>query len=86
MPKKISSDPCIANDLLDDDSDEHEVAAGEQEGGDEKTNATEREIWRKLSKNQYQARYTKFDEEENESRMDIIRKSSDMLGRRSITS
>lgn len=38
---------CIGE-LSDIDSETHEVATGEQEGADEKTDATEREIWRKL--------------------------------------
>ena len=40
-------------DLSDDNSDTQQVAAGEVEGADENEDITEREIWRKLDRNQY---------------------------------
>ena len=50
--KQSSAAECVG-DLSSAESDTHEVAAGEQEDGrdDKADDATEREIWRKLSKN-----------------------------------
>ena len=85
LTKQASAAEFIEN-LSDGDSDSHDVAAGEQEGADENADVTEREIWRKLDQNKYQSRYTNFNEEENESRMEQLRRSSEYFGRKSITS
>ena len=73
---KLPDGPDASESVLDDeDTETEEVAAGEAEGADKDADDAEREIWRKIEQRKYTHRFTNYDEEENENRLDQMRKS-----------
>ena len=68
--KKLDVPDASESVLEDEDTETEEVTPGETEGGDNNPDEAEREIWRKIEQRKYTHRYTNYDEDENESRLD----------------
>ena len=72
--------------LSDGDSETHDVTAGEQEGADGNPDDQEIAILRRIEQSKYQSVFANFDDDASESRIMQMRRSSEFMGRRSITS
>ena len=71
--------------LTDDDSDHNEVAqvGEEEENEDDEINSA---VQQRLEKRRYTNKYANYSNEANQKQVDFLRKSSELWGRRSITS
>ena len=71
--------------LSDGESETQSVAAGEAEAADSNPDETERELLKRIEQRKYQQRFANFEQDEDESRMNLMRRSSEVWGRKSIT-
>ena len=61
------------------------MAAGEVDVIDTNPDETEKELLKQIERRQYQQRFANFEQDEDESRMNLMRRSSEVWGRKSIT-
>lgn len=83
-PSMVEISAMDAN-LSDGESETHSVAAGELDAPDANPDETEKELLKQIERRQYQSRFANFEQDEDESRMNMMRRSSEIWGRKSIT-
>ncbi len=81
----VQESQCDAN-LSDGESDTHEVTPGEVDVLDVNPDESERELLKRMEQKMYQQRFANYGFDDDASRMEQIRRSSEMWGRKSISS